>query len=173
MSTLADNLRAAGWRCMAAGKYDIGMHTWAHTPTFRGFEHFVGFYNGELDRVLPTALCRSSNSSTTQQIVRESVTLRVPASFATSEQNGFLSLWLVYVPIGSGAVVFQRRRTISPTKSASTSTCEMTRSHCAARPALTARTCTALPWWTSSLPTPRQPTRHRCSVICSLRQGHA
>lgn len=56
MSTLADNLRAAGWRCMAAGKYDIGMHTWAHTPTFRGFEHFVGFYNGELDRVLPTAL---------------------------------------------------------------------------------------------------------------------
>ena len=25
------------------------MHTWAHTPTFRGFEHFVGFYNAAED----------------------------------------------------------------------------------------------------------------------------
>ena len=146
-----------------------------HGPTLR---RFVAL-STSLDSTMVSSIeyyqphSRSSNSSTTQQIVRESVTLRVPASFANSEQNSFLSLWLVYVPIGSGAVVSQRRRTISPTKSASTSTCEMTRSHCAARPALTARTCTALPWWTSSLPTPRQPTRHRCSVICSLRQGHA
>ena len=34
---------------MAAGKWDVGMHTWAHTPTFRGFEHFVGFYNAAED----------------------------------------------------------------------------------------------------------------------------
>ena len=151
-----------------------------HGPTLRRFVALstsldstmvssIEYYQPHCSR----SLSRSSNSSTTQQIVRESVTLRVPASFANSEQNSFLSLWLVYVPIGSGAVVSQRRRTISPTKSASTSTCETTRSHCAAPPALTARTCTALPWWTSSLPTPRHSTRHRCSVICSLRQGRA
>ena len=43
VSTVADNLRSGGWRCLAAGKWDVGMHSWAVTPTFRGFEKFVGF----------------------------------------------------------------------------------------------------------------------------------
>jgi arylsulfatase A-like enzyme len=43
VSTVADNLRSGGWRCLAAGKWDAGMHSWAVTPTFRGFERFVGF----------------------------------------------------------------------------------------------------------------------------------
>ena len=49
VSTIADNLRAGGWRCMAAGKWDLGMHAWSFTPTFRGFEEFVGFYNAAED----------------------------------------------------------------------------------------------------------------------------
>ena len=49
VSTLADHLRAAGWRCMAAGKWDLGMHAWSFTPTFRGFERFVGFYDAAED----------------------------------------------------------------------------------------------------------------------------
>ena len=49
VSTIADHLRAGGWRCMAAGKWDLGMHAWKFTPTFRGFEHFVGFYDAAED----------------------------------------------------------------------------------------------------------------------------
>ena len=49
VSTIADHLRAGGWRCMAAGKWDLGMLAWKFTPTFRGFEHFVGFYDAAED----------------------------------------------------------------------------------------------------------------------------
>lgn len=84
VSTIADNLRAAGWRCMAAGKYDIGMHTWAHTPTFRGFEKFVGFYDaaedhfshqagGFLDLRNDTAPLRTANGSYSTNLYSASV----------------------------------------------------------------------------------------------------
>jgi arylsulfatase A-like enzyme len=31
------------------GKYHLGYHTWAHTPTFRGFDSFLGYYDGGQD----------------------------------------------------------------------------------------------------------------------------
>lgn len=49
VSTIASNLRAGGYRCMAAGKWDLGMYRWAFTPTMRGFERFVGFYDAAED----------------------------------------------------------------------------------------------------------------------------
>lgn len=29
-----------------SGKYHMGFSSWAHTPTFRGFESYLGFYGG-------------------------------------------------------------------------------------------------------------------------------
>ena len=30
-------------------KWHIGYHTWEHTPTFRGFNSYLGYYNGGQD----------------------------------------------------------------------------------------------------------------------------
>ena len=35
--------------CLTLGKWDLGMHTWEYTPTYRGFDTFYGFYNAEED----------------------------------------------------------------------------------------------------------------------------
>ena len=43
--TLATALKQAGYATHAFGKWDLGMHTWSHTPTHRGFDSFVGHYN--------------------------------------------------------------------------------------------------------------------------------
>jgi len=39
-------LAHAGYKSHMTGKYHLGMTTWQHTPTFRGFDSFVGFYGG-------------------------------------------------------------------------------------------------------------------------------
>lgn len=44
VSTVADRLRAAGFRTAAIGKWDAGMTTWDYTPTCRGFDYFFGYY---------------------------------------------------------------------------------------------------------------------------------
>ena len=31
------------------GKWDLGMHKWKYTPTFRGFDTFYGYYNAAED----------------------------------------------------------------------------------------------------------------------------
>ena len=49
VSTIGDELRAGGYRTMFAGKWDLGMHRWPFTPTYRGYEHFVGFYDAAED----------------------------------------------------------------------------------------------------------------------------
>eukprot|EP00933_Yihiella_yeosuensis_P041593 TRINITY_DN35998_c0_g1_i1.p1 TRINITY_DN35998_c0_g1~~TRINITY_DN35998_c0_g1_i1.p1 ORF type:complete len:548 (-),score=87.59 TRINITY_DN35998_c0_g1_i1:132-1775(-) len=42
-------LKKAGYTSHATGKWHLGFHKWAHTPTFRGFDSFVGFYTGGED----------------------------------------------------------------------------------------------------------------------------
>jgi arylsulfatase A-like enzyme len=42
-------LADAGYKSHMTGKYHLGMTTWQHTPTFRGFDSFVGFYTGGED----------------------------------------------------------------------------------------------------------------------------
>eukprot|EP00179_Madagascaria_erythrocladioides_P023571 CAMPEP_0198348040 /NCGR_PEP_ID=MMETSP1450-20131203/87946_1 /TAXON_ID=753684 ORGANISM="Madagascaria erythrocladiodes, Strain CCMP3234" /NCGR_SAMPLE_ID=MMETSP1450 /ASSEMBLY_ACC=CAM_ASM_001115 /LENGTH=302 /DNA_ID=CAMNT_0044053623 /DNA_START=67 /DNA_END=972 /DNA_ORIENTATION=- len=49
-TTLAERLAATrGYEAHAVGKWHLGMASWQHTPTFRGFNSFVGFYNGGED----------------------------------------------------------------------------------------------------------------------------
>eukprot|EP00937_MAST-01D_sp_MAST-1D-sp2_P007256 g7256.t1 len=48
-TTMAQRFREAGYRTHAIGKWHLGFTKWAHTPTFRGFESFYGFYSGGQD----------------------------------------------------------------------------------------------------------------------------
>ncbi|XP_065182555.1 arylsulfatase B-like [Sycon ciliatum] len=47
--TLADELRGAGYATHMVGKWDIGMSHWSNTPTFRGFDSFVGYLGAATD----------------------------------------------------------------------------------------------------------------------------
>lgn len=48
-STIAQHLKHLGYSTHAFGKWDIGYHTWAHTPTYRGFDTYLGYYNADED----------------------------------------------------------------------------------------------------------------------------
>lgn len=45
-TTLASLLRARGYKAHMVGKWHLGSHSYFHTPTFRGFESFYGYYGG-------------------------------------------------------------------------------------------------------------------------------
>ena len=48
-TTLAQLFKRAGYSCRGVGKWHMGFYKWEHTPTFRGFDSFVGFYGGGED----------------------------------------------------------------------------------------------------------------------------
>ena len=48
-TTLADKMKSAGYATHAVGKWHLGFYKWAFTPTFRGFDSFLGFYSGGED----------------------------------------------------------------------------------------------------------------------------
>jgi arylsulfatase A-like enzyme len=48
-ATIADNLASAGYVPHAVGKWHLGFYKWEHTPTFRGFNSFLGYYSGGED----------------------------------------------------------------------------------------------------------------------------
>eukprot|EP00930_Biecheleria_cincta_P045074 TRINITY_DN31067_c0_g1_i1.p1 TRINITY_DN31067_c0_g1~~TRINITY_DN31067_c0_g1_i1.p1 ORF type:complete len:543 (-),score=47.36 TRINITY_DN31067_c0_g1_i1:204-1763(-) len=48
-TTLAQVLNARGFRSHAIGKWHLGFHKTAYTPTFRGFDSFYGYYEGSED----------------------------------------------------------------------------------------------------------------------------
>ena len=47
--TLPDKLRLQGYRNYAVGKWHLGQFSFAHTPTFRGFDEFMGYWTGAID----------------------------------------------------------------------------------------------------------------------------
>lgn len=54
-STIAEHLKSVGYTTAAFGKWDIGYHTWHHTPTKRGFDSFLGYYDADEDYYKHTA----------------------------------------------------------------------------------------------------------------------
>ena len=48
-TTIANELKKGGYGTHYMGKWDLGMHKWDYTPTYRGFDSFLGFYNGAED----------------------------------------------------------------------------------------------------------------------------
>ena len=48
-TTIADELKKGGYSTHCVGKWDLGMHKWDYTPTYRGFDTFYGYYDGAED----------------------------------------------------------------------------------------------------------------------------
>jgi arylsulfatase A-like enzyme len=47
VTTLPEALEAVGYRRAMIGKWHLGYASWENTPLGRGFESFVGYYNGQ------------------------------------------------------------------------------------------------------------------------------
>ena len=48
-TTIADELKKGGYSTHCVGKWDLGMHKWEYTPTYRGFDTFYGYYDAVED----------------------------------------------------------------------------------------------------------------------------
>ena len=48
-TTIANELKKGGYATHCVGKWDLGMHKWAYTPTYRGFDSFYGYYDAVED----------------------------------------------------------------------------------------------------------------------------
>lgn len=48
-TTLAQEMKSAGYRTYIVGKWHLGYSSYARTPLYRGFDRFYGYYNGFID----------------------------------------------------------------------------------------------------------------------------
>ena len=48
-TTIANELKRGGYSTHCVGKWDLGMHKWEYTPTYRGFDTFYGYYDAVED----------------------------------------------------------------------------------------------------------------------------
>ena len=54
-TTIANELERGGYSTHSVGKWDLGMHKWEYTPTYRGFDTFYGYYAAAEDYFKHTA----------------------------------------------------------------------------------------------------------------------
>eukprot|EP01084_Bolivina_argentea_P242360 406612_1 len=47
VSLLSNEFQSSGYSTHLIGKFHLGFQAWEYTPTYRGFDTFNGFYNGE------------------------------------------------------------------------------------------------------------------------------
>eukprot|EP00045_Choanoeca_perplexa_P008968 m.84674 g.84674 ORF g.84674 m.84674 type:complete len:200 (+) comp14696_c0_seq3:196-795(+) len=55
--TWATKMQEAGYATAAIGKWHLGFKSWAHTPTERGFDYYMGYYAGSTDYWNHESLC--------------------------------------------------------------------------------------------------------------------
>eukprot|EP01035_Chromulina_nebulosa_P020599 gene20599-26708_t len=48
-TTLAEEMKSAGYMTYLVGKWHLGLSTLQHTPTYRGFDYFYGYLSGEIN----------------------------------------------------------------------------------------------------------------------------
>merc|ERR1712232_847792 len=51
---MGQHMKDIGYQTYAFGKWDVGYHTWRHTPTMRGFDSWLGYYNADEDYLTHT-----------------------------------------------------------------------------------------------------------------------
>ena len=68
-TTIANELKRGGYATHCVGKWDLGMHKWEYTPTYRGFDSFYGYYEAaeytffNLNQLRPSALDFRNNTN--------------------------------------------------------------------------------------------------------------
>jgi arylsulfatase A-like enzyme len=50
---MPEYFNSAGYTSQIVGKWHLGFTSWEHTPTFRGFSSFYGFYSCAQDYYCP------------------------------------------------------------------------------------------------------------------------
>lgn len=45
-TSIAEVLSDNGYKTYVVGKWHLGYYEWNYTPTFRGFDYFMGYYGG-------------------------------------------------------------------------------------------------------------------------------
>ena len=114
-TTMAEKFKEVGYSTAMTGKWHLGFYKWEMTPTFRGFDSFLGFYSGGEDyfthisgggydfRHDPTPNCGSGCSQinwqdqgnySTTVFTREAV--RVIEEHDTNNESQPLFLYLAY-----------------------------------------------------------------------------
>ena len=61
-TTIANELKRGGYATHCVGKWDLGMHKWEYTPTYRGFDSFYGYYNAA-EEYFNHSVTRGKNSA--------------------------------------------------------------------------------------------------------------
>jgi len=92
--TLAETLRAAGYRTACIGKWHNG-EQFPYTPPGQGFDEFFGFHNGHINNYFDTELIRGSQPVPTRGYITDVLTDEA-IRFVRANRGGPLFCYLAY-----------------------------------------------------------------------------